>query len=502
MSGEKCDLCGMIVRNMGVHMKLNHKKKKTKKPEGFGFSGCNPITPTPTPLPSITKYRKTQTAFTPEKNHQLAPLKSDSPFSEKIDSDSTLNSFVKKSKHFTRGDDDNMSKSVRNEECLQKSLTMLGNLMDKETARNIFKLEDVSDSDLKDIFKSGSITKEGFELKLKLLGMIRIGNTYKKKHDDKYYAKTCPDCGQVFNWDRGRQRGRNIEYFDHIKTCGIESHYSKTKEKQIPSDLNKLTKIKQQLEPEIDICVKEEIEIKTEEQNSDYDPSMVIKTEPTYEQVNDVEQVDIAIKNDPDGNKGSDLEATYGERLMMKKLQVKREPADDIEAGPVKQSRNTVESSEVKIEKGCTSQYETLSLELTLVKSEDGFDNQLDTEMLNTINMNVLDKLVKADDNEVNRDIQVKDEEIAVSEDGHSPKRKEENLGDAWFKRISEMERQKPDDQKCAKTIKKKTGMKNKQKPKTNKQKLKTNKQKLKEMNKHLKQKLNTKKVSKPGVNP
>ena len=37
--------------------------------------------------------------------------------------------------------------------------------------------------------------------------------------------KYCPDCGQLFHWVKQR-RGDNREYFDHIKTCVLESNYS------------------------------------------------------------------------------------------------------------------------------------------------------------------------------------------------------------------------------------------------------------------------------------
>ena len=49
----------MKVLNMEVHMKLNHKKKKSAKTEGFRFTGFSSSTsaPPPTPLPSITKYQ-------------------------------------------------------------------------------------------------------------------------------------------------------------------------------------------------------------------------------------------------------------------------------------------------------------------------------------------------------------------------------------------------------------------------------------------------------------
>ena len=48
MSGEECNICGMKVSNMKVHMKLNHKKRKSITPEGFRFTGFSTSTSTPT----------------------------------------------------------------------------------------------------------------------------------------------------------------------------------------------------------------------------------------------------------------------------------------------------------------------------------------------------------------------------------------------------------------------------------------------------------------------
>ena len=60
MSGEECNICGMKVSNMKVHMKLNHKKRKSITPEGFRFTGNSSSTSAPTTLTNVTKYQKTQ----------------------------------------------------------------------------------------------------------------------------------------------------------------------------------------------------------------------------------------------------------------------------------------------------------------------------------------------------------------------------------------------------------------------------------------------------------
>ena len=49
MAEEKCSICGMTVRNMQVHLKLNHKKKK--KPREIGGSGFTGFTPSPPAKP-------------------------------------------------------------------------------------------------------------------------------------------------------------------------------------------------------------------------------------------------------------------------------------------------------------------------------------------------------------------------------------------------------------------------------------------------------------------
>jgi hypothetical protein len=58
----------MKVSNMEVHMKLNHKKRKSIKPEGFRFTGFSTLTSVPAPMPNITKYQKTQAAQKVEPN--------------------------------------------------------------------------------------------------------------------------------------------------------------------------------------------------------------------------------------------------------------------------------------------------------------------------------------------------------------------------------------------------------------------------------------------------
>ena len=149
----------MKVLNIEVHMKLNHKKKKSAKTEGFRFSGFvhSSSAAAPAPLPSITKYQNTQY------KQFYKTLKERSNTSDKSDTVMTPQSSS------SCNDDANHDKK-NNEDCLQKNLAMLGNLLDQETARQLYMLDDLTDSDINDIFKSGCITKEGFEMKLKPYG--------------------------------------------------------------------------------------------------------------------------------------------------------------------------------------------------------------------------------------------------------------------------------------------------------------------------------------------
>jgi len=55
MSNETCKMCGMKVSNLEVHIKLNHKRKKSSM--SF-ISSDSPLQKTRERLPSITKYQK------------------------------------------------------------------------------------------------------------------------------------------------------------------------------------------------------------------------------------------------------------------------------------------------------------------------------------------------------------------------------------------------------------------------------------------------------------
>ena len=53
MVEEKCSLCDMTVRNMAVHLKLNHKKKKKSGGGSFGFTGFTPVKPASDATPKL-----------------------------------------------------------------------------------------------------------------------------------------------------------------------------------------------------------------------------------------------------------------------------------------------------------------------------------------------------------------------------------------------------------------------------------------------------------------
>ena len=443
MSDKKCNLCGMKVLNIEVHMKLNHKKKKSAKTEGFRFTGFSSSTSPNAAalLPSITKYQNTQY------KHQYKDTKEISNTTDKSDTVETSQS--------SSQCNDEANHSEHNEECLQKSLAMLGNLMDQEKARQLYKLNGVTDSDMNDIFKSGSITKEAFEVKLRLLGMTRIGNTYKKKEDRS--VKYCPDCGQAFHWVKQR-RGENREYFDHIKTCGLQSNYSNFQEEknETREQMVNLEKI-EQLEPEINIFVKKEIEIKTEISTDVYEIAVKKETVDTNDDDLEAEygeqlmlkklqviqepierfksnlkhitapEIDLAIKYEREDASNIDFETNYGEQLMLKKCQVKAEPFDGFS-----QERPTEGLTEVKTERDLWNDFETPSIEPISGKIEESFGEPLG--MLDIVNIGVLDELVK-DTDTISKGAQ------ELETDKLASKSQTENIGDAWFKKISEIER-------------------------------------------------------------
>jgi hypothetical protein len=232
-------------------------------------------------LPSINKYPNTQ-----YKNFYKTP---------KEISNTSDKSYTVLTPQYSNSCNDDANHDKNNEDCSQKNLAMLGNLLDQVTARQFYKLDDVADSDMNDSFKSGSVTKEGFEMKFKLLGMIRIGNTYKKKKERS--VKYCPDCVGAFHWVKQR-KGETREYFDHIKTCGIESNYSKETYKN--KTLKKISELEdlEQLEPEIIMLVKEEIEIKMEDV---------------------ADAFNIVVRNETVDTDDVDLEAYYGKQNQTSK---------------------------------------------------------------------------------------------------------------------------------------------------------------------------------------
>jgi hypothetical protein len=130
-------------------------------------------------------------------------------------------------------------------------------------------------------------------------------------------------------------------------------------------------------------------------------------------------EIDIAIKNEPEDTSNIDFEANYGEKLMSRKLQVKVELVDSFDQETL---IDTEVMTEVKTEKEFRNNVETPSLELTSESNEESFGEPVGIQ--DTVNINVLDKLVK-DTSTIH------------------PGAQTENIGDAWFKKISEIERKK-----------------------------------------------------------
>ena len=144
----------MKVSNLEVHIKLNHKRKKSSM--SF-ISSDSPLQKTRERLPSITKYQKM----------------------------SKLEGENKKGYQEKKQDAGNEQPgpSLVTTERLQSNLETLGNLMNEETMKKCW--SENTKNDIEVLLKSGTITKKQCEMNLKRLGVNRIGNKFVKKADEK-----------------------------------------------------------------------------------------------------------------------------------------------------------------------------------------------------------------------------------------------------------------------------------------------------------------------------
>ena len=107
-------------------------------------------------------------------------------------------------------------------------------------------------------------------------------------------------------------------------------------------------------------------------------PADDLEYEPAKRQKNIEECREVKLEENTD----NDIEATYGELLMMKKLQAKKGFVKDLEADPDKQPKIIAECRKEKLEEEFRN-YEPLPLELTLIEVEEAHNDHSDTEMLN-----------------------------------------------------------------------------------------------------------------------
>ena len=120
----------------------------------------------------------------------------------------------------------------------------------------------------------------------------------------------------------------------------------------------------------------------------------------------------------------------------VEKLKIKREPVESLEQVYIDSTDNTeVMTTTVKTEEE-SEDFETLSLELTIVSTEESFGNPL----LDSVCLNDLGDLFK---DRTKLDIEAPTEDDDVGETCKDSQSNTDNLGDAWFKKISEMERKK-----------------------------------------------------------
>jgi len=186
MAEEKCTLCDMRVRNLEVHLKLNHKKKRQKRlaGESFGFTGFVP------PSSSSTSSSSSSSSLATS-----SPTASRLPNLDKIaviTPPQTTNPFTDLKPRFNQGGRSHLS---------DENINLLAELSRQE--------------------KGGNGPPDDFMKQTNWSGqpLTRV--------------KACPECEQEFPWSRSGYKFSNREFFDHIAVCGLGSN---SKSKSNPFD--------------------------------------------------------------------------------------------------------------------------------------------------------------------------------------------------------------------------------------------------------------------------
>jgi len=394
----------MKVSNLEVHIKLNHKRKKSSM--SF-ISSDSPLQKTRERLPSITKYQKM----------------------------SKLEGENKKGYQEKKQDNGNEQPgpTLVTTERLQSNLETLGNLMNEETMKKGW--NENTKNDIKVLLKSGTISKKQFEMNLKRLGVNRIGNKYVKKTDEKN-SRCCPDCGIIFG-ARGKHRGKNLEYLEHIKNCGLGSSHSEAlyiKPVNLSND---------------EATIQTRTEIKPI-------PNSVIKPEPLLYEETIHEKICMQESTCSHKKSSSPHEALKSEDSLLS-MKVKTEPCDNYsedndDQAKVKMKTGVEEEQDQVLEIDLKTELNEFKLEPKVVLDEN--DENIEDSETATKQINFIFPLTQSENEAHIESIgETWLKSIRQAEknknDGNGQKKNRESIGDAWFRKISEIETKSEEGGKC-----------------------------------------------------
>jgi len=179
-SEQKCNLCKMLVSNIKVHMKLNHKKKKNKY---YGF--------------------ESQSTLNHDRNSSVEANPSLPNYSRQAE--------IHKSEQY-----DKVKKPKAADEKISLKLSMIGDQVQNEVLNSISAFQENS-IDLTD------------EDRIALLGLNSMTNVFKKSINS-LKVEECPECKGLFHVN-GKVATR--EFRDHLGICGLNNDRRKNQSKDI-----------------------------------------------------------------------------------------------------------------------------------------------------------------------------------------------------------------------------------------------------------------------------
>lgn len=216
-NNETCDICKMMVRNLAAHNRINHKKRK--KSSGFTAPSTSSKTEIKERLPSCVKYQISNRS-------PRMKLQGSSP-KKKIPEEGTDDVLggIKKIK----------TEVPSREESLNKSLSMLNQLLNEEEVNKMIGDEESGDKSRSfDPFSFGK--RINHKDRLSELGIARTGlKTGNLYADNKF--KRCPTCNISFKPPEGINRiTASYKIIEHIHECKKKVEESRDDNTNVESD--------------------------------------------------------------------------------------------------------------------------------------------------------------------------------------------------------------------------------------------------------------------------